>query len=207
MPVVLIPFGYEDLPANDRDSIVPICLPATDEDGSRIAWGWFEAVERIQAPLRHLTRSFLGDVWRVSEVTESAVKSVWRKHGSDLGTSPSGRVYVQARWYAQDLKAGSTRERRRLNVALDELDDILRGQILADPCDYGSQYGQNLDLAALGQRLRHNGLEDIDQMLQLVRDGCTWKEIGSKLSRDPFVAQRRFRRWMGRAAKLLGLDE
>jgi hypothetical protein len=206
MPVVLIPFGYEELPPKDRDSIVPICLPTTDDDGRRIAWGWFEAVERIQTPLRNLTRSFLGDVWRVSEVTESAVKSVWRTHGDNFGVSPSRRVYVQARWCAQDLRAGSARDRRGWNIALDELDDILRGQILMDPCDYDSQYGKNIDLAVFGQRLRQNGLEDIDQMLHLVRDGCTWKEIGSKLSRDPSVAQRRFRRWMGRAAKLLGRD-
>ena len=207
MPVVTIPFGYEELPAQDRDSIVPICLSATDEEGRKIAWGWFEAVERIQTPLRHLARSFLGDIWRVSEVTESAVKILWRAHGENLGISPSSRVYVQAKWCAQDLKAGTARDRRGLNVALDELDDLLRGQILTDPCNYELQYRKDMDLALLGQRLRQNGLDDIDQMLLLVRNGCTWKEIGSQLSRDPSVAQRRFRRWMSRASKMLGLDE
>jgi hypothetical protein len=178
MPVVTIPFGYEELPAEDRNSIVPICLPATDEDGRTIAWGWFEAVERIQTPLRHLARSCLGDVWRVSEVTESAVKTIWKAHGDHLGVSPSRRVYVQARWCAQDLKAGSARDRRGLNVALEELDDFLRGQILVDPCDYDSQYGQEIDLAILSQRLRENGLEDIEQMLLLVRDTTVQDRTG-----------------------------
>jgi hypothetical protein len=201
--VVTIPFGYEELPPDERKSVVPICLPATDDDGRRISWGWFEAVDRVQTPLRNLARRVLDDVWRVSELTESAVKTVWRIHGEDFGDAPSARVYVQAKWSAQDLKAGSARDRRRLNIALDGFDESLRGQILTDPCDYGSMYGKEMDLAVLAQRLREQGLEDIEQILQLVRDGCTWKEIGRKMSSDPNVTQRRFRRWMCRARRIL----
>ena len=46
--VVTIPFGYDP----DRDRILPICLPARDDDGKPIAWGWFEAVARMENPLR-----------------------------------------------------------------------------------------------------------------------------------------------------------
>lgn len=206
MSVITIPFDYEELPATDRGSIVPICLPAVDDDGRRIAWGWFEAVERIQTPLRGLARAFLGDVWRVSELTESAVKTVWRNHGEDFGRSPSSRVYVQAKWCARDLRAGTSRERRGLNVGLEELDRALYGRLLTDPCDYDEKYGIEMDLAVLGKRLRESGLEDINDMLQMVRDGCTWKEIGKKMSRDPNVTQRRFRRWMDKASRLLNMD-
>ncbi len=206
MSVITIPFGYEELPVTERSSIVPICLPAIDDDGRQIAWGWFQAVEQIQTPLRGLARTFLEDVWRVSELTESAVKTVWRTHGEDFGRSPSSRIYVQAKWCARDLRAGSFRERRGLNVQLDELDKALSGRLLADPCDYGAKYGVEIDLAVLGKRLRESGLEDIDQMMRLLRDGCTWKEIGFRMRRDPNVTQRRFRRWMDKAARLLSLD-
>ncbi len=206
MSVITIPFGYEKLPATERSSIVPICIPAIDDDGRQIAWGWFEAVEQIQTPLRGLARTFLEDVWRVSELTESAVKTVWRTHGEDFGRSPSSRIYVQAKWCARDLRAGSFRERRGLNVELNELDKALSGRLLADPCDYDAKYGVDMDLAILGRRLRESGHEDIDQILRLVRDGCTWKEIGIRMGRDPNVTQRRFRRWMGKAARLLSLN-
>ena len=206
MSVITIPFGYERLPDTERSSIVPICVPALDDDGRCIAWGWFEAVERIQTPLRGLARTFLGDVWRVSELTESAVKTVWRNHGEDYGRSPSSRVYVQAKWCARDLRAGSSRARRGLNVALEELDKGLSEKILTDSRDYGAKYVIDMDLAAVGKRYRETGLEDIAEMLQLVRDGQTWKEIGQQMGRDPNVAQRRFRRWMGKALNLLDLN-
>lgn len=206
MSVITIPFGYEELPVTERSSIVPICIPAIDDDGREIAWGWFQAVEQVQTPLRGLARTFLEDVWRVSELTESAVKTVWRTHGEDFGRSPSSRIYVQAKWCARDLRAGSFRERRGLNVQLDELDKALSGRLLADPCDYDAKYGIEMDLAVLGKRLRESGLEDIDQMMRLLRDGCTWKEIGFRMRRDPNVTQRRFRRWMDKAARLLSLD-
>ena len=206
MSVITIPFDYEQLPAAERNSIVPISIPAADDDGRQIAWGWFEAVERVQTPLRGLARTFLGDIWRVSELTESAVKSVWRTHGEDYGRSPSTRVYVQAKWCARDLRAGNARIRRGLNVGLEELDRALYERVLTDPCDYHSKYCIDMDLAALGQRLREKKLEDIDEILQMVRDGCTWKEIGKKMSRDPNVTQRRFRRWMDKATQLFGLD-
>src|SRR4051812_21024295 len=116
MSVITIPFGYEELPDHQRRGIVPICIPTHDDDGRQIAWGWFEAVAVVQSPLRGLARFFLEDEWRVSELAESAVKIVWRNHGEDYGRSPSARVYAQAKWCAKDLKAGSARDRRGLNV-------------------------------------------------------------------------------------------
>lgn len=206
MSVITIPFGYEELPDTERGSIVPISIPSRDDDGREIAWGWFEAVERVQTPLRGLARSFLGDIWQVSELTESAVKTVWRNHGEDYGRSPSGRIYVQAKWCARDLRVGSSRDRRGLNIRLDEFDLALRDRLLVDPCDYDETYRIDMDLAELGRQFRDRGLDDIDQMLHLVRDGCNWKEIGHRMSQDPNVAQRRFRRWMGKAGQMLGLS-
>ncbi len=206
MPVVTIPFNFERLSPSAQSSIVPIAIPAFDDDGSKIAWGWFEAVERVQNPLRGLARTFLEDVWRVSELTESAVKSVWRTHREDYGRSPSTRIYVQAKWVARDMRAGGSRNRRGLDVGLGELDKALYERILTDECDYQEKYCIDMDLAALGQRFRERKLEDVEEILQLVRDGNNWKDIGKRLNLDPNVTQRRFRRWMDKAADLLGLD-
>lgn len=206
MTVVTIPFDFEQLSPAAQRSIVPIAIPAIDEDGAKIAWGWFEAVDRVQNPLRGLARTFLGDVWRVSELTESAVKSVWRTHREDYGYSPSTRIYVQAKWVARDMRAGGSRNRRGLDVGLGELDKALYERILTDSCDYQEKYCIDMDLATLCQRFRDKNLEDIEEILLLVRDGCDWTDIGKRLGRDPNVTQRRFRRWMAKAADLLGLD-
>lgn len=202
--VVNIPFDYDP----DRDRILPICLPAQDDDGEPIAWGWFEAVARIENPLRSLTRKVLGDEGYVSELTETALKAVWRNHQENYGLSPSARIYRQAQWSARDLKAGGCeRDRRGLNVALEELHEALRGHILVDPCDYEAHYHEELDLAKVAILLKAKGQDDIVEMLQHTRDGCTWKEIAARMNCDSNVAQRRFRRWLERAARSLKLAE
>ena len=202
--VVNIPFGYDP----DRDRILPICLPARDDDGQPIAWGWFEAVARIENPLRKLTRNVLGDEVYVSELTETALKIVWKNHGENYGRSPSARIYRQAEWSARDLKVGGReRDRRGLNVALEDLHDALRGSLLRDSCDYEAQYIDELDLAKIAALFRSKGRHDIADMLQHTRDGCTWKEVAARMNCDPNVAQRKFRRWLERAARSLKLVE
>lgn len=202
--VVNIPFGYDP----DRDRILPICLPARDDDGRPIAWGWFEAVARIENPLRSLSTRILGDERHVSELTETALKVIWKEHGEDYGRSPSGRIYKQAQWSARDLKAGGNeRDRRGLNVPLEELHEALRSKLLIDTCDYELRYNQEMDLARLGELFRSHGLDDVEEMLRHTRDGCTWKEIGERMNCDSNVAQRRFRRWLQRAARSLKLAE
>ena len=202
--VVNIPFDYDP----DRDRILPICLPARDDDGKLIAWGWFEAVARIENPLRNLTRKVLGDEVYVSELTETALKIVWRNHGENYGRSPSARIYRQAEWSARDMKVGGNeRDRRGLNVALEDLHEALRGTLLVDSCDYELEYNEEIDLAKVGALFKSRGLEDVEEMLRHTLDGCTWKEIGERMNCDSNVAQRRFRRWLHRAAQSLKLAE
>jgi hypothetical protein len=202
--VVNIPFGYDP----DRDRILPICLPARDDDGRPIAWGWFEAVARIENPLRNLSIRFLGEERYVSELTETALKIVWKNHGEDYGRSPSARIYRQAEWSARDMKVGgSERDRRGLNVALEDLHEALRGTLLVDSRDYEREYNEEIDLAKVGALFKSRGLDDVEEILRHTRDGCTWKEIGERMNCDPNVAQRRFRRWVHRAARSLKLAE
>src|SRR3954451_11979840 len=132
--VVNIPFDYD--PDRDR-TILPICLPARDDEGKAIAWGWFEAVARIENPLRNLTRRTLGDERYVSELTETALKIVVKNHGENYGRSPSARIYRQAEWSARNLKVGGNeRDRRGLNVALEDLHEALLGTLLQNSCNY-----------------------------------------------------------------------
>ena len=122
--VVNIPFGYDP----DRDRVLPICLPARDDDGQPIAWGWFEAVARIENPLRKLTRFALGDEVYVSELTETALKIVWkmaelvgsgvpgrplaRDRSGAVATGPSARWIPRARQARQPLGPGPPGHRR-----------------------------------------------------------------------------------------------
>ena len=85
MEVVIIPFEYENLSPAEQTAIIPICIKSTDEAGNPIDPGWFEAVARVQDPLRTLAKFWLDDVWRVSEITEAAVHALWSRHGRRLG--------------------------------------------------------------------------------------------------------------------------
>ncbi len=196
--LVTIPFDYEELPASERDKIVPICIPAHDEHGKRIAWGWFEATAKIQNPLRRLSRVTLHDVYRVSEVAQEAVHGVWRTHGEDFGRSPSGRVYARAKWYARDLQAGTKSQRNGFTLALDELESVVRQKLDTDPTDYDSEYQSKLDLAAISEELLASGFKEISVIIDLMQDGATWPEIGERLGKKPDTVRKRFDRWLER---------
>lgn len=198
MQLVTIPFDYEELSPSKRDKVVPICIPAYDKHGAAIAWGWFEAVDKIQDPLRRLSRVELHDVWRVSELAEEAVHGVWRTHKEDLGRSPSGRVYARARWCARDLQAGTKSQRNGFTVALDEVEHAVRQKLDADPKNYPSMYQTELDLAAISEELVASGCEDVSLILDFMQDGATWPQIGERMGKKPDTVRKRFNRWLER---------
>jgi hypothetical protein len=198
MQVVTIPFDYEELSPSEQAKIVPICIRSADDEGSPIDWGWFDAAARVQDPLRALARSWLQDVWRVSEITEAAVHSLWRKHGHHLGRRPSSRVYAAARWQAQDKKFETWQNRRRVLLALDDLEEVVRQRVLIDPADYGRVYEDDLYFKELSTRLENEGLEHVSHTLKLLRDGCTWDEIGRDVGKSPDAVRMTFRRWITR---------
>lgn len=202
MQVVTIPFDFEKMPDEDRNKIIPICIPRSDEHGNDIAWGWFEACAEVQDPLRRIARSWLDDVWRVSELAEKSVHTLWHNHKNNLGIAPARRVLVQARWDAQDLKAGTYRERKGLTVALEGLTEVLKAESLIDPTDYRARYDAAIDLEILSHRLKEDGHNDVSTILKLVQDGCTWNEIGQRIRREPDTAQKRYRRWIAKTSRL-----
>src|SRR5215471_4512777 len=98
-PFIPIPFDYFQLPPEERNSIVPICIRKADRQGQPIAWRWFsDGVVPVADGLRSLARWMLGDIWRVSELTEATVHSLWNTHGENMGPWPSRRVYADAKW-------------------------------------------------------------------------------------------------------------
>jgi len=198
MEVVIIPFEYEKLPLAEQTEIVPICIKSTDEAGNPIDRGWFEAVARVQDPLRALAKFWLDDVWRVSEITEAAVHALWYRHGRRLGRSPSSRVYAAAKWQAQDLRAGGWHSRRRIVQTLGELEVVVRERVLVDPKNYGRVYEDELFFKDLAERLKNEGLGDISEMLKLALDGLTWDEIGRQIGKPPDPSRIRFGRWVKR---------
>jgi hypothetical protein len=198
MDVVIIPFNFEELGPAEQEKLVPICLARKDRCGNNIAWGWFEAVSKIQNPLRSLARRLLYDVWRASEITDLAVQSLWESHGDDLGRRPENRVYVQAKWYAQDLRAGTQRERRGRTIALDDLDESIRKRALVDPAEYDARYAAGIQLSELSRRLDELGQTDVREMLDYLRNGCNWDEVGALTGQTANTAQRRFWRWISK---------
>jgi hypothetical protein len=192
------PLQFREVDPAEQEKIVPICLTRRDRQGNKIAWGWFEATARIQNPLISLARRILRDPWRASEIADSAVHSVWDLHGEDMGRKPESRVYAQAQWCALDLQAGTQRERRGRTVALDDLDESIRKRALVDPADYDSRYMAGIQLSELSRRLDAIGRPDIKLMLNHLRNGCNWDEVGSLTEQTANTAQRRFWRWIKR---------
>jgi hypothetical protein len=206
MQVVTIPFDYEERSPSEQARVVPICIKSTDEEDNPIDWGWFEAASCVQDPLRALAKSVLNDIWRASEITEAAIHNLWRKHGHRLGREPSRRVYAAAKWEARDRKAGSWQTRRRVLRAFDDLEEVVRKRVLVDPSNYGHVYDNELYFKELGEQLEAEGLDDVSEMLKLIRTGCTWDEIGRRLGKEPDTARIRFRRWTTKIFSRAGMQ-
>src|SRR5271168_4139064 len=130
MAVITIPFDY-DL-QRDGGSVVPIYLNDTDDNGETILFGWIEAVVPVQDKLRALSRRVLGDVWRVSEVTDLTIHHLWHIHREDTGRNPSFRVYRAAKRTAHRLEDPGGREHLALNLSLDEIEGYRRDAIIGD---------------------------------------------------------------------------
>jgi hypothetical protein len=192
MEKVVIPFNFEELAPAEQNEIVPICLSRQDREGKKIAWRWFEATRDIQWPLRALAKRALDDVWRVSELADMSVQTVWTRYGTDFGRSPEMRIYAEAKWCAKDLRSGTHRERRGKTVALEDLDFALRNRALVDPIEYEDRYMAGIDLAEWSKRLEIAGDLESKLILDHLRDGRNWDEVGDLTGRSANSAQRRF---------------
>ena len=179
MAIVTIPFDYDQLP--DPLRIVPICIEDTDRDGCAINPGWFEAVVPVADPLRNLSRRLLNDVWRVSELAETSVHALWRKHRHNLGRNTSARIFTHAKWTAADLRVGGRNLRRGVEV---ELLDGVRSRLYTLP------NATNIVLANEVKEMLHgyfgdHDAEHIELALDMWSAGFAWKEIAAVLVSCP----------------------
>jgi hypothetical protein len=200
MPVISIPFDYD--PLRYGESLVPIFVNDTDEQGERICFGWIEAVVPVQEKLRALARRVLGDVWRVSELTELTVHHLWARHGNDLGLWPSHRVYATARWKAHGIDDPGARSHHRLNLALDSLNEYRRDALLGEAKVRIDPARNNLDLSEFEKKLRKYGTEDDFRAYLLLRAGYHWVEIGKEMDQNWNSVYRRFARVVKRISKI-----
>lgn len=200
MGFVIIPFNYEQLPESQRKAIVPICIASTDRHGNPIARVWFEkGVAPIENHLRKIARLQVGDVRRVSELTETVVHKLWQRYGEDAGALPWRRVYRWALWEARKLAVGGETWYVRHTVPL--APDVVKGDFderpLADPTDYSKFYEQRLLIALVERKIDEQHRDDIRQYLRMLRAGYTWEEIGAKLGyRTSEAPRKRFERWV-----------
>jgi hypothetical protein len=202
MDYVIIPFDYEQLPYDQREGIVPICIASVDRSGNPVARVWFEqGVSPIQDRLRDLARYKLGDVRHVSELAEITVHKLWERHGENAGSCPRCRVWARAVWGARDLAAGVSRWllKHSIPLALGALERDLYGNGLADPRRYDAVYERELLIALVERRMAEDRREDIREAFKMLRQGYTWDEIATRLQDpNPEAVKKRFWRWAKR---------
>lgn len=166
----------------------------TDENGETICFGWIEAVVPIQEKLRTLSRRVLGDVWRVSEVTDIAIHQFWRQYREGPGCHPSFRVYRTAKRAAHILEDPGGREHLARNLLLDALEGYRRDALIADTVDTERGYQANLDIGWLEKKVREMGRKSELDAYRMLRAGYDWHEISQRIGESPNTLHLRFQR-------------
>ena len=199
MPVITVPFDYDE----KRDlNVVPIAVTVPDISVSSSLVCWIErGVVPVADPLRQLARRVLGDVWRVSEMTDHVVHSLNRRNGLDLGESPELRVLKSARWYAEDIRAGGRRSRRKLDVEL--FDRTL--ETIKDQADLARSLEVQDTLDRLLDELDRMGLNDVGEMVPMMLLDCDAEEFWARFGKSRNTLSQRFYRGARKAAVLAGL--
>lgn len=201
MGVITIPFDYDER----RDSyVVPICIRNTDEEGNVIHPDWFKhGVAPVADPLRGIAKRVLKDVWRVSEIAEYAVHSLWRTHREDLGNQPGLRVLSNAHWHAEDLLWGGRRARRGTEVELFET----TLQNLQDTVDFVRDLEAKGTLDRILEELHRLGLDDVREMVPMMLHNSNAEEFVQRFGKSRNTISQRFYRSMRRAAQVAGITK
>lgn len=194
MPVITIPFDYDE---QRHPSVVPICICDTDAEGNRIHPAWFElGVAPMAERLRSMSQRVLNDVFRVSEIAETAVHSIWRNRGDDLGTNPHLIVYKWAKWIAEDLRAGGRRARTGYDVELfTETVERLR-----DEYDLIAETETNDVLDKLVAQATKMGMAETVEMVPMMLRGCSAEEYVKRFGKKRNTLTQMFFRNMRKAA-------
>jgi hypothetical protein len=197
--VVTIPFDYDEKTAG---LVVPICIDDIDCDGNRIHPLLIElGVVPVADVLRNIAGRVLNDRWRVSEITELSVHSLWRTHGEYFGDEPSLRILKRAHWFAEDLRVGGRRARRKADVEL--FATTLEG--LQDQYNLVAQMEAKEILDRLMEQLEKLGLDDVREMVPMMLRDCEAEELIRQFGKSRNTISQRFYRGMRKAAAAAGI--
>ena len=200
MGIIVIPYDYSEVL---HSSVVPICIEDTDCEGLPIHRGWVErGVFPVADQLTRLAERILRDKWRVSEITEPAVHSVWRTHQGDVGDAPSLRILKRAHYYAEDLRAGGRRARRKSEVEL----FTATLERLQDQFDLVSHLEAKETLDRLVDELERLGLHDIREMVPMMLRDCDANEFTRRFGKSRNTISQRFYRGIRKAAIAAGIS-
>ena len=199
MPVITIPFDYD--PQKYGESLVPIFVNDTDDSGNKIYFGWIEAVVPVQDKLRTLAKRVLGDIWRVSELTDETVHHLWSRYRENLGPRPSHRVYTTAQYKVHSLEDPGGRFHRGKHVALDALDALQQDALAAQctPPQRASSWANRL--SDLENKLQELGTKDDLEVYRMLKSGYYWREIGNHVQQNPNNLWRKFDRLLTKVRK------
>lgn len=200
MGIVTIPSNYDE---NRNDSVVPICMDDTDFQGVPIFPGWFElGVAPVADSLRKIANRALNDPWRVSEIAETAVHSLWGVHRENLGEEPGLRVLRLAHCHAEDMRVGGRRARRKSDVDL--FSSTLEN--LQSSIDLVAELEAKDTLEQIMNRLDEMGLERVREMVPMMLRDCTQRELTSRFGGSRNTISHYFYRHMRRAALVAGIS-
>lgn len=199
MAVFTIPFNYDE--AVDRIT-VPICISDTDDEGNLVHFGWIErGVAPVADKLVQLAGRMLHDEWRASEITEPVVHKLSREFGANLGDEPSTRVLKRAHWYAEDLRLGGRRARRRTDVEL----FVQTTEALEDQFDLANSVAAQNTLDRLMEQLTELGMEDVRAMIPMMLMECDSHEYQHRFKKSRNAVTQQFYRGMRKAARVAGI--
>ena len=200
MAVFTVPFDYDE---KQHSGIVPIAIRAVHENGAAIPFAWIEnGVVPVADQLRKVAHRVLSDVWRASEITDHAVHSLVRRNGDNLGEAPELRVLKCAHWYAEDLRVGGRRARRKMDVELfsSTLDS------LQDHADMAQSLEAKDTLDRLLEQLDRMGMDDVRAMVPMMLLDCDAEEFRVKFGKSRNTISQRFYRGMRKAALMAGVS-
>jgi hypothetical protein len=107
----------------------------------------------------------------------------------------------QAHWYAEDLRVGGRRARRKTEVEL--FTETL--ETLEDQFDLVSRLVATDTLDRLMEELGRQGVHDIREMVPMMLRECDAREFVSKFGKSRNTLSQRFYRGMRRAAAAAGI--
>jgi hypothetical protein len=199
MPVFTVPLNYDE--ESDRLT-VPICISDVDDHGNLVHFGWIErGVAPVADKLVQIAGRLLHDRLRASEITEPVVHQLSRDFGSKLGFEPSARVLAGARWYAEDLRVGGRRARRKTEVEL--FAHTLES--LEDQVDFARSLMAKDMLDRLVNQLIDLGMDDVHEMVPMMLRECEADQFQGRFNKSRNAIAQQFFRGMRKAARVAGI--